>query len=223
MKTKKLSCLFCLLMAFVILFSTAPSAFAAEYKDVASNSQYRTAINYVTEHGLMVGSKGNLKPAGPMTRSMMVTALMFMRFMQNIVPDATETPSVTAQSEVNSESTGEKRMRITVGDTVLTATLADNETARAIADMLPLTLPLMDLYGREMCYRFTNELPANEVHTRNFQLGEIIYWPPRHSFVIMYNRDGEQFDMQHVGQIDSGVEIFNQTGDVEVTFELINE
>lgn len=113
-------------------------------------------------------------------------------------------------------------MKITVGGTTLYAKLADNATADAIAEKLPLTLPMMDLYGREMCYRFDEALPATDVQTRNFQLGEIIYWPPRHSFVIMYHQDGEVFSMQHVGQIESGVEIFEETGDVTATFELVD-
>lgn len=118
--------------------------------------------------------------------------------------------------------THEQRMKITVGEQVMYATLADNATAHAIAERLPLTLELLDLYGREMCYHFADELPANEVQTRNFELGEIIYWPPRHSFVIMYKQDGEQFSMQHVGQLENvdDVAFFGQ-GSALATFELV--
>lgn len=91
------------------------------------------------------------------------------------------------------------QMRITVGDQVFMATLEDNATARAIAEQLPQTLPMMDLYGREMCYRFANAFPSNEARVSSFEVGDIIYWPPRHSFVIMYHQDGEQFQMQKVG------------------------
>lgn len=129
----------------------------------------------------------------------------------------------TESEEPTSMETSEIKLRITVGGQELTATLDNNATTQALIKKLPLTLPMMDLYGREMCYRFTDELPANEVQTRSFRLGEIIYWPPRHSFVIMYKQDGEQFSMQHVGQIDSRVEIFNQTGNADVTFELIDD
>lgn len=114
---------------------------------------------------------------------------------------------------------GTQRMKITVGDTVLYATLEDNDTARAIAEMLPMTLSMMDLYGREMCYRFANALPANEARTRGYDVGEIVYWPPRHSFVILYEQNGERFEMQSIGRLESGVDAFGH-GDVEVTFEL---
>jgi hypothetical protein len=49
----------------------------------------------------------------------------------------------------------------------------------------------------------------------------IIYWPPRHSLVIMYAQNGERFGMQKLGRIDSGVDIFRQTGDTTVTLEAI--
>jgi hypothetical protein len=38
----------------------------------------------------------------------------------------------------------------------------------------------------------------------------------------MYAQNGEQFGMQKVGRVDSGVEIFRKTGDVNVTFELMD-
>lgn len=82
---------------------------------------------------------------------------------------------------------------------------------------------MMDLYSREVVYRFDDPLPTDEVQMRGYEVGEIIYWPPRHSFVIMYAQNGERFNMQTIGHIDSGVEIFEQTGDVDVTFELLEE
>lgn len=175
----------------------------------------QTPLHWAVGAGIITGSNGKILPKNNATRAQ--TAAMLMRFDQNIVK-----PSTSESPDTSNQPTEQRRMRITVGDTVLYAKLADNETADAIAEKLPLTLNMMDLYGREMCYRFEEELPATDVQTRNFELGEIIYWPPRHSFVIMYHQDGEVFSMQHVGQIESGVEIFDTTGDVTVTFELMD-
>lgn len=111
-------------------------------------------------------------------------------------------------------------IKIKVGNRGLTATLQNNATARAFVAKLPLTLPMMDLYGREMCYRFTDALPTDNVRSRGYEVGEIVYWPPRHSLVIMYAQNGEHFDMQELGKIDSGVELFESTGDTDVTFSL---
>lgn len=119
---------------------------------------------------------------------------------------------------------GDVRIRITVGEQELTATLIDNATTRAIVDMLPMTLPMMDLYSREMCYRFPEDLPAEEAEYNSFDVGDISYWTPWHSFVIVYAESGEAIDnLQRIGTVDSGVEFFSTTGDTNVTFELLSE
>lgn len=111
------------------------------------------------------------------------------------------------------------KMKITINGRTLTATLEDNATTRAIVQRLPMTLPMMDLYGREMCYRFPEALPTDNARTRGYEVGEIVYYPPMHSFVIMYRQNGERFQMQSIGRINSGVEIFDGIGDVDVRFE----
>ena len=113
----------------------------------------------------------------------------------------------------------EMKIKITAGGKTLTATLEDNPTSRAFMAKLPLTLPMLDLYGREMCYHFDSALPTDKLTSTNYEVGELIYWPPRHSFVILYKQNGERFERQHVGCVDSGVEIFDGMGDADVLFE----
>lgn len=111
------------------------------------------------------------------------------------------------------------RIKITVDGLTLNAVLEDNATARAFAAKLPLTLPMKDLYDREMCFNFPEALPANEARTRGYEVGEIIYYPPLHSFVIMYAQNGERFRMQSVGRVNGNVGIFVDAGDADVSFE----
>jgi len=130
----------------------------------------------------------------------------------------TETETTTNESEVS-----EVRVRITVGDTELTATLENNATTQAIVEQMPMTLPMMDLYGREMCYRYgAYALPTDDMRSDGYEVGDIAYWAPGGSLVILYAQNGEQFERQHLGHIDSGVEVFENTGDVDVTFELMD-
>jgi hypothetical protein len=117
---------------------------------------------------------------------------------------------------------GNVKIKITVGSTVLTATLDDNSTTRALVTKFPITVPMQDLYSREMCYHFPDALPADNVRNTDYEVGEIIYWPPRHSLVIMYAQNGERFSMQKIGHIDGSVGIFRNTGDVDVVFELVD-
>lgn len=119
---------------------------------------------------------------------------------------------------------GTIKIKIGVGEQSLIATLLDNATSRSFISMLPLSLPMMNLYSRELVYRFTNQpLPANEAKTSGYQVGDISYWTPGRSFVIFYKQNGEIIsNLQPVGRIDSGVDIFKNTDNVEVKFELIN-
>ena len=130
----------------------------------------------------------------------------------------------------NDESTEEKetmtgayKMKITVGDTVLIADMYDNATSNAIKEMLPMSLSMMDLYGREMCYRFADALPTDHEVSTGYELGELAYWSPRHSFVILYKQNGEHFSRQVLGKISSGYEIFDGAGDTTVKFELMED
>ena len=124
-------------------------------------------------------------------------------------------------TESNMEETDVK-IKITVGDTELTATLENNATTRALIDQMPMTLPMMDLYGREMCYRYgAYALPTDHLRSDGYEIGDIAYWAPGGSLVILYAQNGENFERQHLGHIDSGVELFETTGDANVSFELV--
>lgn len=114
------------------------------------------------------------------------------------------------------------RLKITSAGHELTATLEDNAAARAFAAMLPLTLPMENLYGREMCRRMgAGALPDGETRYDGYEIGDVAYWPPRGSLVILYAQNGERFERVHLGHIDGEVGFFRNMGDVEVTFELL--
>ena len=114
------------------------------------------------------------------------------------------------------------KVKITVGETELIATMEDNATTQAIIEQMPMTLPMMDLYGREMCYRYgAYALPTDDLRSDGYEVGDLAYWAPGGSLVILYKQNGEEFERQHLGHIDLGVEVFESTGDADVTFELM--
>ncbi|MEU6646840.1 cyclophilin-like fold protein [Saccharomonospora sp. NPDC046836] len=116
------------------------------------------------------------------------------------------------------------KIQIVIGDQQLTATLYDNSTADAFIDMLPMTLPMLDRYDRELVHRFETPLPANETVTSGYEVGDIAYWTPRHSFVIFYAQNGEVIsNLQPVGHIDAGVDRIDAAGDTDVAFHIIEE
>lgn len=146
-------------------------------------------------------------------------------------PAAEETEQPADLPQTNGQDTeepsameNEYQITITVGDTVLNAVLEKNATTDALVEQMPLTLSMLDLYGREMCYRYgAGALPTDTLRSDGYQVGDIAYWPPRGSLVILYAQNGEQFERQHLGHISEGVEVFETTGDTEVTFSLAGE
>ena len=55
------------------------------------------------------------------------------------------------------------RIRITVGDQDFSAELYDNETTRAWAEQMPMTLSMSELNGNEKYHYFSENLPVNPV------------------------------------------------------------
>lgn len=139
-------------------------------------------------------------------------------------PATNEAENAEISTTTNEAEVSEMRVKITVGDTELIATMENNATTQALIEQMPMTLPMMDLYGREMCYRYgAYALPTDDLQSDGYEIGDIAYWAPGGSLVILYAQNGEQFERQHLGHIDSGVEVFETTGDVDVTFELIDD
>lgn len=131
-------------------------------------------------------------------------------------------PAEAAPQEETEQVEEAVQIRITVGDTELYATLEDNATTEAWIAEMPMTLSMSDLYGREMCYRYgSGAFPTDSLRSDGYEVGDIAYWAPRGSLVILYAQNGEQFERQHIGHIDSGVEVFAETGDADVTFEVV--
>ena len=127
--------------------------------------------------------------------------------------------TTTLQTQTNANKS--VRVKITINEKTLYATFDDNATSRAILAQMPLTLTMENLYGDEMCYRYQESLPTDNVQTYIHKKGEIFYWPPRHSFVIRYIATNETLNIQHIGQIDDGVDAFANVGTVSVKFEIV--
>lgn len=136
-----------------------------------------------------------------------------------------ETENIENSDVSNSEEEEEMakiNVKISVENEELEAVFYDNATTQALMEQFPVTLPMLDLYSREMCYRFEESLPANEATTSGYQIGDIAYWTPRNSFVIFYEQNDEVIsNLQKVGHIESGVEVFRNIGDVDVLFEVM--
>jgi hypothetical protein len=115
------------------------------------------------------------------------------------------------------------KINIKTGGKVLTATLADNATARDFASVLPLKVSMTDLFGREKYGDLPKALSENGPRRNQYEVGDIAYWSPDHQFAIYYRQDGESIPSPGIipiARIDAGTEAFNVSGSVKVTIEL---
>jgi hypothetical protein len=115
------------------------------------------------------------------------------------------------------------KINIKIGDTVLTATLANNETARHFVSLLPMKLAMKDLFRREKYAKLPRALSEKGPRTRSYEVGDIAYWSPAHDIAVYYKQEGESIPSPGiipVAKIDGGAEAFDLAGAVKVAIEL---
>jgi hypothetical protein len=115
------------------------------------------------------------------------------------------------------------KLRIYVGRKTLSATLADNATAKDFASLLPLNLTMEDLFGREKYGDLRKALSEKGSRKSTYEVGEIAYWSPARQFAVYYHQDGESVPSPgiiSIAKIDAGTEAFNVPGSVKVAIEL---
>jgi hypothetical protein len=118
-----------------------------------------------------------------------------------------------------------QRIRIRMGDQTVTATLNNSEAARDLVAMLPLSIHMRDHLRREKTGRIPGPLSEHAEGSRTYESGDLGYWRPGGDFVIFYRHDGLTIPSPGIvllGKVDSGADIFDVPGTVDVTVELIN-
>jgi hypothetical protein len=138
---------------------------------------------------------------------------------------------VTPSSEPASGGTvptgpeGSRRIRLIVGDRVATATLEDTAAARGFAAMLPVTISMRDLLGREKPGRLPRPLDLDGARREfRYEVGEIAYWAPGNDIAIFYADDGQaipQPGLVRLGTVDAGLDVIATAGsDFDMSIEL---
>jgi hypothetical protein len=118
-----------------------------------------------------------------------------------------------------------QRIRMRMGDQTVTATLNNSEAARDLVAMLPLSIHMRDHLRREKTGRIPGPLSEHTEGSRTYESGDLGYWRPGGDFVIFYRHDGLTIPSPGIvllGKVDSGADLFDVPGTVDVTVELIN-
>lgn len=132
-------------------------------------------------------------------------------------------PQPTRPTAQSPRGTDRMKIRLKVGDKVLRATLIDSKTAQDFVSLLPLTLTMNDLFGREKYAHLPRAISTEGKRTHTYEVGDLAYWSPGPDLAIYYRHDGQEVPNPGIiliAKIDSGVETLNVPGSVRVTVEL---
>jgi len=67
------------------------------------------------------------------------------------------------------------KIKIKIAGKTLTATLADNPTARDFASLLPVNLSMNDLFGRDKYGDLPRRISEKGPRTNTYQIGDVAY------------------------------------------------
>jgi hypothetical protein len=122
----------------------------------------------------------------------------------------------------SAQQTSSMKLSIQVENRIRTANLIDSKTTRI--SLLPLTLTMNDLFGREKWGQLPRPISEDGTRVRSYDVGDVIYWSPSAHVAIFYRHDGQSIPAPGIivmGKMESGVEALAVPGSVKVTIDLV--
>ena len=114
------------------------------------------------------------------------------------------------------------RIKITIGDTVLTAAMADNASARDFISMMHFSLNMTDYNRIEKVSNLPRQLnTAGMPAGYDPSIGDITFYAPWGNIAIFYGDFGYVRGLVFLGRIDSGIEAFAVPGSLTARFEVM--
>jgi hypothetical protein len=127
---------------------------------------------------------------------------------------------VHAQQPVRTQEKAMK-IRLTMGEKVLTATLRDNETARDFVSLLPLALTLEDYAATEKISDLPRRLSTKGAPAGTAAAaGDIAYYAPWGNLALFHRDFRHSNGLVTLGKLDGGVEALREPGPLKVRIEL---
>jgi len=124
-----------------------------------------------------------------------------------------------AANDTQNKAPAMTSIRVQIGGKVFTARLEDNETARAFAAMLPLTLDMRDLNDNEKVIELSKKLPGEVSNPGTILVGDLMIWNSR-SLVLFYKTFPTSYSYSRLGRIEDTAGLIEAVGagTVTVTF-----
>lgn len=126
----------------------------------------------------------------------------------------------TLINEENTDTLATTNIKITINSQIFTATLSENETAKAFVKILPMTINMTELNGNEKYYDLPNSLPTNSSNPQTIKNGDFMLYGSR-TLVLFYKTFSTSYRYTKLGTIDDITTFASAlgSGNITVTFE----
>jgi len=111
-------------------------------------------------------------------------------------------------------------MHMKIGDKEYSVVLNDNNTTKALRELLPMTVTMAEFNGNEKYYLLHNSLPSRPEHIGQIKSGDIMLFGDD-SLVVFYKDFKTTYSYTRIGHIENAADL-EQTlgrGSVTITFE----
>lgn len=125
----------------------------------------------------------------------------------------------TAQTSTAAERS--KQIKLKIGSKNFTATLEDNATAADFKALLPMTVNMNELNGKEKSFRLPRNLPTNSSNPGTIQTGDLMIYGSN-TLVLFYKSFPTSYDYTRLGRIKDTTGLAAAVGSASatVTFEV---
>lgn len=117
-----------------------------------------------------------------------------------------------------------QEISITVGDTSITASIRNSNTAKDFLSLLPLTITLTDYAGTEKVSELPKRLDISDAPAGyKPSIGDITYYAPWGNLAIFYKGFDYAGGLVPLGKIENGMEALKKAGKSEIKMELMHK
>lgn len=111
-------------------------------------------------------------------------------------------------------------MQMKIGNKEYSVVLHDNNTSKALQEILPITVKMSEFNGNEKYYHFRETLPSKPEHIGQIKTGDIMLFGDD-CLVVFYKDFKTTYSYTRIGHIENTVDLEQMLGrgSVTITFE----
>ena len=124
--------------------------------------------------------------------------------------------------ETDIQNVNSMKLKISVGQRELTATIYDNPTSKDFVSLLPLTLTMTDYSNTEKISDLPRKLSIQGAPAGyKPSAADLTIYAPWGNLALFYKDGGYASGLIPLGKLDGGIDVFNGPGSVQVKIKLL--